>query len=73
MVRKQDNSETIPTSAHFDARYMLLMVPNLTINMHPYDRLIKAHISDSKAAVLVTGSSSALGIWNIVKIALPTD
>lgn len=49
---------------------MLRMVPNLTIYMHPYDKLINAHMSESSAAVRVTGSSAALWIWNIVKIAL---
>ena len=45
-----------PTSAHLVALYILLIVPNLTIYMHPYDRLIIAEVSERSAAVLMTGS-----------------
>jgi hypothetical protein len=49
---------------------MLLIVPNLTIYIHPYDKLIKEQISESSAKVRVMGSLAACGIWNTVKIAL---
>jgi len=51
---------------------MLLIVPNLTIYTHPYVKLISAHIRETRAAVLITGSFVALWTWNVVKIALST-
>ena len=46
----------MPTSAHLVALYMLLIVPNLTIYIHPYDRLIRAEVNERRAAVLIMGS-----------------
>lgn len=50
---------------------MVLIVPNLTMYMHPYSKLIKANINESSAVDLVSGSPEAPGIWNRVKMALP--
>ena len=44
------------TSAHLVALYMFFIVPNLTIYMHPNDKLIKAEVNERSAAVLITGS-----------------
>lgn len=49
---------------------MLRMVPNRTIYMHPYERLINAHTSNISAKVRVTGSPAASGVWKMVRIAL---
>jgi len=47
------------SSAQMEARYMLLIVPNRTIKIHPYERLMIAQTNESKAAVLVIGSVAA--------------
>ena len=49
---------------------MLRIVPNRTIYIQPYERLISAHTSDISAKVRVTGSPAASGIWKVVRIAL---
>ena len=49
------------TSAHLDARNMLLIVAKRTIYMRPYDRLINAETREINANVLVIGSFAASG------------
>lgn len=49
---------------------MLRMFPKITIYVMPYERLINALIREQSAAVRITGSDAASGIWNMVKMAL---
>jgi hypothetical protein len=58
------------TSAQRDARYMLRIVPKRMIYVIPNERLINALIREQSAAVRVSGSIAASGIWNKVKMAL---
>ena len=58
------------TSAHVEARCMLLIVPNRMMKRQPKVRLISAHTRDMRAAVRVTGSYPISGTWNMVTIAL---
>ena len=57
-------------SAHLEALNILRIVEKRTIYMQPYDKLIRAETNDSRASVLVNGSSAASGTWNMLSIAL---
>lgn len=57
------------SSAQFEARFMLLIVPNRTMKRQPKARLINAHTRDMRAAVRVIGSYAISGTWNMVMIA----
>jgi hypothetical protein len=57
-------------SVHLEALYMHFIVPNLTMYMQPYERLARAQMRDKSDVVRVNGSPAAIGIWNMVRIAL---
>lgn len=58
------------TSAQREALYILRIVPNWTMYMHPYIRLMRAKINEKIAAHRVKGSPAASGTWNMVRMAL---
>ena len=46
------------------------MLPKRIVYMHPYSRLIRAQIKESKPAVLIIGSTAAFSSCRTVRIAL---